>query len=174
MTLFEGEMIDAVLVNRIIADTEPSPVVCQISKDVFDNTGRYVVLPANSRIVGVSQVVNYKGAHRLFISFHRIILPNGPSIDFPPSKKAMKALDRPGPWASSPKSNVIGFSSSARLSSLACLMALLVLLNAARISTRLARSFWDALQRTSSAFWTTSWLSTPRLCRPFAWTKARS
>ena len=63
---------------------------------MFDNTGRYVVLPANSRIVGLSQVVNYKGAHRLFISFHRIILPNGPSIDFPPSKKALKALDSTG------------------------------------------------------------------------------
>jgi len=96
VTLFEGEMIDSILLNRIIADTEPSPVICQISKDVFDNTGRYVVLPANSRIVGLSQVVNYKGAHRLFISFHRIILPNGPSIDFPPSKRAMKALDDTG------------------------------------------------------------------------------
>lgn len=96
VTLFEGEMIDSVLLNRIIADTEPSPVICQISKDVFDNTGRYVVLPANSRIVGLSQVVNYKGAHRLFISFHRIILPNGPSIDFPPSKRALKALDDTG------------------------------------------------------------------------------
>lgn len=96
VTLFEGDMIESVLLNRIVADTEPSPVICQISKDVFDNTGRYVVLPANSRIVGLSQVVNYKGAHRLFISFHRIILPNGPSIDFPPSKRAMKALDDTG------------------------------------------------------------------------------
>ena len=42
VTMFEGEMIDAVLVNRIVADTEPSPVVCQISKDVFDNSRRYV------------------------------------------------------------------------------------------------------------------------------------
>jgi len=96
VTLFEGEMIESVLLNRVIADTEPSPVICQISKDVFDNTGRYVVLPANSRIVGLSQVVNYKGAHRLFISFHRIILPNGPSIGFPPSKRAMNALDSTG------------------------------------------------------------------------------
>jgi type IV secretion system protein VirB10 len=41
-------------------------------------------------------VVNYKGAHRLFISFHRIILPNGPSIDLPSSRKALKALDETG------------------------------------------------------------------------------
>jgi type IV secretory pathway VirB10-like protein len=96
VTLYEGEMLEAVLVNRIIADTEPSPVVCQLSKDVFDHTAGYVVIPASSRIIGVSQVVNYKGAHRLFINFNRIILPNGPSIDLPVSNKALKALDETG------------------------------------------------------------------------------
>jgi type IV secretory pathway VirB10-like protein len=95
VTLYEVEMLDAVLVNRIIADTEPSPVVCQLSKDVFDQNARYVVLPAGSRIIGVSQVVTYKGAHRLFISFQRIILPNGPSIDLPASRK-IRALDETG------------------------------------------------------------------------------
>jgi type IV secretory pathway VirB10-like protein len=40
--------------------------------------------------------VNYKGAHRLFINFNRIILPNGPSIDLPVSNKALKALDETG------------------------------------------------------------------------------
>lgn len=96
VTLYEGEMLEAVLVNRIVADTEPSPVICQISKDVYDHSAKYVVVPASSRIVGVSQVVNYKGAHRLFINFHRIILPNGPSIDLPASQKALKALDETG------------------------------------------------------------------------------
>ena len=96
VTLYEGEMLEAVLVNRIIADTEPSPVVCQLSKDIFDHSARYVVFPASSRIVGLSQVVNYKGANRLFITFHRIILPNGPSIDLPSNQKALKALDETG------------------------------------------------------------------------------
>jgi type IV secretion system protein VirB10 len=93
--LYEGEMLEAVLVNRVIADTEPSPVICQLSKDVYDHDGRYVVLPASSRIVGVSQVVNYKGAHRLFITFQRIILPDGPSVDLPSSRRAL-ALDETG------------------------------------------------------------------------------
>jgi type IV secretory pathway VirB10-like protein len=96
VTLYEGEILEAVLVNRIIADTEPSPVLCHLTKDVFDRGAKYVVLPASSRVVGVSQVVNYKGAHRLFISFHRIILPNGPSIDLPAGLKALKALDETG------------------------------------------------------------------------------
>jgi type IV secretory pathway VirB10-like protein len=96
VTLYEGEMLEAVLVNRIIADTEPSPVICHLARDLFDHSARYVVIPANSRIVGTSQVVNYKGAHRLFVNFSRIILPNGPSIDLPSSRKAMKALDETG------------------------------------------------------------------------------
>jgi type IV secretory pathway VirB10-like protein len=49
-----------------------------------------------SRPSSLGQVVNYKGANRLFISFHRIILPNGPSIDLPQSQKALKALDETG------------------------------------------------------------------------------
>jgi type IV secretion system protein VirB10 len=89
-------MIEGVLVNRIVADTEASPVICHISRDVFDHSARYVVFPANSRVVGLSQVVDYKGAHRLFISFHRIILPNGQSIDLPSSRKGLRALDETG------------------------------------------------------------------------------
>jgi len=41
-------------------------------------------------------VVSYKGAHRLFISFHRIILPNGPSVDLPSSQKVLSAMDESG------------------------------------------------------------------------------
>jgi len=96
VTLYEGEMLEAVLVNRIIADTEPSPVICNLSRDLFDQSARYVVFPANSRVIGYSQVVNYKGANRLFVNFSRIILPNGPSMDLPSNQKALKALDETG------------------------------------------------------------------------------
>jgi type IV secretion system protein VirB10 len=96
VTLHEGEMLEAVLVNRIIADTEPSPLICRLSKDVFDPGAQYVVFPASALITGYSQVVNYKGAHRLFVNFNRIILPNGPSFELPSSRKALKALDATG------------------------------------------------------------------------------
>ena len=59
-------------------------------------SGQYVVLPANSRVIGSAQAVGYKGALRLFISFHRLILPNGLSVDLPSSRSAMKALDETG------------------------------------------------------------------------------
>ena len=96
VTLHEGEMLEAVLSNRLIVDTEASPVVCTLSRDLFDRSGQYVVLPANSRVIGESQIVSYKGAHRLFIGFRRIILPNGLSVDLPSNQKTMKALDETG------------------------------------------------------------------------------
>ena len=92
----EGEMFEAVLVNRLIVNVEPAPVVATLSRDVYDRSGKYVVFPANSRVIGQSQAVNYKGASRLFVSFHRIILPNGISVDLPRSNSFMKAMDAQG------------------------------------------------------------------------------
>jgi len=96
VVVHESEMLEAVLVNRLLVDTEPSPVVCTLSRDLYDKSGQYVVFPANSRVIGTSQAVSYKGASRLFISFHRIILPNGMSVDLPQSQKFMKAMDATG------------------------------------------------------------------------------
>ena len=96
VTVHEGEMLEAALVGRLIVNVEPSPVVCILSRDLFDASGKYVVFPANSRVIGEAQAVNYKGASRLYISFHRIILPNGLSVTLPQSRKFMKAMDETG------------------------------------------------------------------------------
>jgi len=92
----EGEFIEAVLAHRIVSDTEESPVVCSVSRDLIDDSGRFVVVPAGARIVGRSQVVNYMGASRLFIRFERLILPNGVAAAFPGGKRALSALDATG------------------------------------------------------------------------------
>jgi len=92
----EGEFIDTVLAHRIVSDTEESPVVCAVSRDLIDDSGRFVVVPAGARLVGRSQVVNYMGAARLFIRFERLILPGGHSISFPGSQRALAALDQTG------------------------------------------------------------------------------
>ena len=92
----EGEMLEAVLVNRLIVNVEPSPVVCALSRDLFDRSGKYVVFPANSYVLGTAQAVGYKGASRLFISFHKIILPTGLSVDLPQSRRMLRAMDETG------------------------------------------------------------------------------
>ena len=92
----EGEFIDAVLTHRIVSDTEESPVVCAVSRDLIDDSGRFVVVPAGARLVGRSQVVHYMGASRLFIRFERLILPSGVAAAFPGGKRALSALDATG------------------------------------------------------------------------------
>ena len=96
VTVFEGEFIECVLLNKIVSDTEESPVVVAVSRDVIDNSGKWVVIPANSRIIGKSSKVTYMGASRMFISFERMILPGGESVRFPYNKRALKALDETG------------------------------------------------------------------------------
>ncbi len=92
----EGEFIDTVLTHRIVSDTEESPVVCSVSRDLIDDSGRFVVVPAGARIVGRSRVVTYMGASRLFIRFERLILPSGVAAAFPGGKRALSALDATG------------------------------------------------------------------------------
>jgi len=90
----EGEILEAALVNRLIVNVEPSPVVCALSRDLFDRSGKYVIFPANSRVIGTAHAVNYRGASRLYVSFHRIILPNGLSVDLPQSQSFFKSYGR--------------------------------------------------------------------------------
>ncbi len=96
ITLFEGEFLDAVLTHRMVCDVEESPVVVSISKDLIDNSGKWVLIPTGTRVVGKSKVVNYMGANRLFVQFHRLIFPNGVHVDLPYNAKALKALDDQG------------------------------------------------------------------------------
>jgi type IV secretory pathway VirB10-like protein len=89
--LYEGDWIDGVLTNKVIADTESSPLIVNVSKDMFDNDGRYVVIPAGTRVVGYSKVSSYEGAGRLFVWFERMILPNGVDVRFPEGKRSLAA-----------------------------------------------------------------------------------
>jgi len=96
VTLHEGEFVEAVLTHRLQADVEECPVVCTVVRDLYDNSGRYVIIPTGTRVVGRSAAVSYQGAARLFIALHRMILPNGVSVPFPNSKQRMLALDQTG------------------------------------------------------------------------------
>lgn len=86
---FEGQFIDCVLLHKLVVDTEESPVTVAVAKDFFDASARFVVIPAGTRVVGRSQVVNYHGASRLYIWFERLIMPNGVSVNLPQNGRAL-------------------------------------------------------------------------------------
>lgn len=94
--IYEGEYIDAVILNRIVNDKHISPITAVITKDIFDNSGEYVLLPANTKIIGKALPISSQQQNRQVIYFHRFILPNGKSIYFEKENQKLSALGMRG------------------------------------------------------------------------------
>ena len=77
--LFEGHVIETVLTNRING-AFAGPVNCMVTTDVYAHDNHTLLIPQGSRILGkVNSVVN-GNQQRLFVAFHRIIMPDGYSV----------------------------------------------------------------------------------------------
>lgn len=75
-----GALIPAVLLTAV--DTaRPGPVIAAVVQNVFDSvSGRHLVLPQGARLVGASGGDNVHGDARAYITWERLILPNGKSL----------------------------------------------------------------------------------------------
>ena len=78
--IFEGDFLDAVLMNRVINDIYESQVICRVVQDFYDRSGTSVLIPSNTRIIGKALPVSPRQGNRLILRFHRMIFPNGRSI----------------------------------------------------------------------------------------------
>jgi type IV secretory pathway VirB10-like protein len=76
-----GTIIPAALVTGINSDL-PGEIVAQVTQNVFDTaTGRYLLIPQGSRLIGkYDSLVSY-GQDRALVVWNRVILPNGDSVD---------------------------------------------------------------------------------------------
>ena len=76
-----GNVIPAVLVSGIDSDL-PGPIVAQVRENVFDSaTGRYLLVPLGSRLLGSYQNASAYGQQRVQIAWQRLIFPNTSSMD---------------------------------------------------------------------------------------------
>jgi type IV secretion system protein VirB10 len=78
--IFEGTVLESVLVNRLNGDFA-GPVICQIATDVYSRDHAKLLIPAGSRVLGETKKVNDVGQERLAVIFHRLIMPDGYSVD---------------------------------------------------------------------------------------------
>ena len=78
--LYEGTFIDTVLTNRLDG-TFTGPVNCLVSVPIYAADQQHLVIPAGARVLGEAKAVNTFGQSRLAVTFHRVLLPNGTSID---------------------------------------------------------------------------------------------
>ncbi|MGH7778974.1 MAG: TrbI/VirB10 family protein [Candidatus Binataceae bacterium] len=82
-TVMAGSVIPAVLVSGINSDL-PGPILAQVSQGVFDSaTGRALLIPQGSRLIGAYQNASANGQQRIQIAWHRLIFPNTASMDLP-------------------------------------------------------------------------------------------
>lgn len=87
-----GFVIPATMISGINSDL-PGQIIAQVSQDVWDTaTGRHLLIPMGSRLVGsYSSNVEY-GQSRVMIGWQRIVFPDGKALDI----GAMAGADQAG------------------------------------------------------------------------------
>jgi len=78
--LFEGTVLESVLINRLDGQFV-GPVECLLSNDVYSHDRQHLLIPAGTKILGETRRVEALGQTRLAVAFHRLIMPDGYSLN---------------------------------------------------------------------------------------------
>lgn len=78
--IFEGTILEAVLTNRLTGDFS-GPVNAMVTTDVYSHNRQLLLIPQGSRILGETRKVAAQNQDRLAVMFHRLIMPDGFSVD---------------------------------------------------------------------------------------------
>ena len=98
--LFEGTILESVFMNRLDGSFS-GPVECLISNDIYSHDRQHVLIPAGSKVLGEAAKVDSFGQARLAVTFHRLIMPDGFSVNL----DQFKGLDQFGATALRDKVN---------------------------------------------------------------------
>jgi type IV secretion system protein VirB10 len=77
---FEGTTIDTALVNRLDGEFA-GPVKVMVTNPVYSQDRQHVLIPEGTFILGDAQKVSGFGQKRLAVVFHRLLMPDGYSVD---------------------------------------------------------------------------------------------
>jgi type IV secretion system protein TrbI len=98
--LFEGTILDTVLVNRLNGDFS-GPIKVMVTNPVYSQDRQHVLVPEGTIVLGEVQKVSGFGQRRLAVIFHRMIMPDGYSIDL----DQFHGLDQAGETGVSDRTN---------------------------------------------------------------------
>jgi len=90
-TLFEGTVIESVLTNRLTGSFS-GPVNCMVTTNVYSHDHGLLIIPQGSRVLGEAKRVAEQNQQRLAVTFHRLIMPDGYSVNL----DQFPGLDQPG------------------------------------------------------------------------------
>lgn len=78
--LFEGTTIETTLMNRLDGEFA-GPVKVMVASTVYSHDRQHVLIPEGSTILGEVKPVEGLGQRRLAVVFHRLLMPDGYSVD---------------------------------------------------------------------------------------------
>jgi len=78
--IFEGTILETVLLNRLDGQFT-GPVECLITTDIYSHDRQHLLIPSGSKIIGEAKRVDTFGQTRLAVAFHRLIMPDGYSVN---------------------------------------------------------------------------------------------
>lgn len=78
--VFEGTVLETVLVTRLNGDFS-GPVVCMLTNNIYSHDGQRLLIPAGTKVLGEAKRVEGFGQTRLAVVFHRLVMPDGYSVD---------------------------------------------------------------------------------------------
>jgi len=78
--VFEGTSIDTVLVNRLDGEFA-GPLKVMVTNPIYSQDRQHLLIPEGSFILGDVQKVGGLGQKRLAVTFHRLLMPDGYSVD---------------------------------------------------------------------------------------------
>jgi type IV secretory pathway VirB10-like protein len=78
--VFEGTTIDTVLVNRLDGEFV-GPLKVMVTNPIYSQDRQHLLIPEGTFILGDVQKVSGFGQKRLAVTFHRLLMPDGYSVD---------------------------------------------------------------------------------------------
>jgi type IV secretion system protein VirB10 len=78
--LFEGTVLETALVNRLDSSFA-GPIITMVTGDVYSHDRQHVLVPAGTKCIGRTNAVESLGQTRMAVSFHRLIMPDGYSVN---------------------------------------------------------------------------------------------
>jgi type IV secretory pathway VirB10-like protein len=81
--LYEGTVLDAVLMNRLDGDTA-GPVKVLVSNPLYSHDRQHILIPDGTVVLGEAKKIGAAGfgqQRRMAVVFHRLIMPDGYSVD---------------------------------------------------------------------------------------------
>jgi type IV secretion system protein VirB10 len=89
--IFEGTILETVLINRLDGQFA-GPVECLLTTNVYSHDRQHLLIPSGTRLLGETRKVDNSGQTRLAVVFHRLIMPDGYSMNL----DQFKGLDQIG------------------------------------------------------------------------------